>query len=87
MGVFIMLGIEIALKKMTLTSNIISKQITIRHRYIIMNKSNSLFLIKEEGSQKLAFVVEKGEKKPFFYTIPSIGSQARNMILKTPETK
>lgn len=82
-----MLGIDISLKKMTLTSNIISKQITIRHRYIIMNKSNHFFLLKEEGSQKLYFYVEKGEKKPFFYTIPSVGSQARNMILKTPDTK
>lgn len=42
-----MLALDIQLKKMTKTSNIFSKQITIKYRYIISNTTKFDIFIRE----------------------------------------
>lgn len=82
-----MLAIDIQLKKMTKNSNIFSKQITIKYRYIVSNKTNYCFFIREEESKKKYFFVNKNEKKPFYFMAPSLGMQSRKMILRTSDTE
>lgn len=82
-----MLALDIQLKKMTKTSNIFSKQITIKYRYIISNTTKFDIFIREEESRKKYFYINRNEKKPFYFMVPSLGLQSRKMIIRTTDSE
>ena len=68
-------------------SNIFVRQIIVRHRSIVMNNSGFDLYIKEEGSADYFFFIEKGEKKPFHFTMPELKDRPQRLIIKSPLTK
>jgi hypothetical protein len=86
MSVFTTLAIEVELRKMISHSNIFSKQLTLRYRYIIVNVSQYALSIHEEGSHLHCFDVQPGAHKPFFSTLPPQQTQTRKMIIRALHT-
>lgn len=87
MPVFTVIGVEIELRKMVMTSDIITRQITIRSRSIVFNNSGYDLIIREEGCEVSLFKIANGEKKPFYTTAPDLKERPRGLFFKTNGAK
>lgn len=68
---------------MALKADVVSRQITLRSRWIFFNNSEHNLSIKEQGGDKFYYSINKNEKKPFYFIVPDLKEKPKGLIFKT----
>lgn len=71
---------------MALKADVVSRQITLRSRWIFYNNSEHNLSIKEQGGDKFYYNINKNEKKPFYFIVPDLKEKPKGLIFKCENT-